>query len=81
VLCWEHEGHRAVRRRDRKLIARPGAAWELYDLEADRTELYDLADERPGLVAELTALYDRWAGRCGVRPWAEVQRQKPHQGP
>jgi arylsulfatase A-like enzyme len=69
AIYWEHEGNRAVRRGKWKLVSKHPGAWELYDLEADRTELTDLADEQPELVAELSALYEVWAQRCGVRPW------------
>ncbi len=43
--------------------------WELYDLEADRTELHDLAKQYPDKVSELAEIYERWAQRCGVQPW------------
>jgi arylsulfatase len=71
TLYWEHEGHRAVRRGDWKLVAVHGGPWELYDLAADRTELSDLAAERPALVRELAALHADWAARNGVKPWRE----------
>jgi arylsulfatase len=71
TLCWEHEGHRAVRRGDWKLVAVHGGPWELYDLATDRTERSDLAAERPALVRELAALHADWAARNGVKPWSE----------
>jgi len=58
-----------VRQGKWKLVAANGKPWELYDLEADRTELHDLASEHPDQVDELTALYNGWARRCGVLPW------------
>lgn len=39
--------------------ARPGQ-WALYDLASDRAEQHDLSVERPELVRELGALWDRW---------------------
>lgn len=39
-------------------------AWQLYDLKSDPGEKRDLAAERPQVVAQLEAAYDRW--------WAEV---------
>ena len=60
-----------------KLVAGHGGPWELYDLEADRMEQSDLAGRHTDKVAELAALYDRWAERCGVRPWDEVGRGTP----
>jgi arylsulfatase len=70
---WEHEGNRAVRQAHFKLVARHGGPWELYDLEADRTEQRDLADIAPARVRGMAALYDDWAARSGVLPWTDPQ--------
>ncbi len=69
ALYWEHEGNRAVRCGRWKLVSKYPGDWELYDLEADRTELRNLAQEHPDKAEELRQMYDRWARRCGVRPW------------
>jgi arylsulfatase len=69
AIFWEHEGNRAVRRGKWKLVAAQGGPWELYDLQADRTELNNLAGENPDKVEELKILYERWAKRCGVQSW------------
>jgi arylsulfatase len=68
-LCWEHEGHRAIRDGKWKLVASFDEPWELYDMKADRTESRDLAAARPGTVRKLTAAYAAWASRIGVQPW------------
>lgn len=68
-LFWEHEGNRAVRDGKWKLVSKHPGAWELYDLEADRTEMNDLAAGQSARVAELTAAWEAWAGRVGVLPW------------
>jgi arylsulfatase A-like enzyme len=68
-LFWEHSGNRAVRHGKWKLVSARGGDWELYDLAADRSELNNLAQERPQFVAQLTAAYDAWAERAGVKPW------------
>ncbi len=66
---WEHEGSRAVRQGKWKLVSKPPEdAWELHDLEADRSEVRDYAKDLPAKVAELTALYQAWADRVGVVP-------------
>jgi arylsulfatase A-like enzyme len=52
-----------------KLVSNFNEPWELYDLEADRTELNDLAAAQPGHARELTAKYEAWATRVGVKPW------------
>jgi arylsulfatase len=75
ALFWEHEGNRAVRKGTWKLVSRYPDGWELYDMGADRTELRDLAGTHPQVVADLSSAYDRWAQRCGVRPWDEITRR------
>ncbi|AXC50585.1 arylsulfatase [Paracoccus suum] len=67
-LFWEHEGNAAVRIGKWKLVRRFPGPWELYDMEADRTEMHDLAATHPDMVAEMRASYDAWAERCGVIP-------------
>jgi hypothetical protein len=39
--------------------------WELYDLDANRTELNDLAAKQPQRVQEMAKQYDAWA-QCGI---------------
>jgi arylsulfatase len=69
-LFWEHEGNRAVRSGDWKLVAKgPGAKWELYDMAADRTESMDLAAKHPARVKELVRKWEAWAERARVIPW------------
>jgi arylsulfatase len=73
-IFWEHQGNRAVRQGRWKLVSRWRRGWELYDLEADRTELRDLAAEQPERVRELATLYQEWAEGAGVGPWPWVIR-------
>lgn len=68
-IFWEHEGNRAVRLEQWKLVARDGEKWELYDTAADRTEQKNLASAHPEKVKELSDLYDAWAKRCNVVPF------------
>jgi arylsulfatase A-like enzyme len=68
-LFWEHEGNRAVRSGNWKLVSTFGGAWELYDMAADRVERNDLAGRRPDLVQTLSAQWDAWARRARVDPW------------
>jgi arylsulfatase len=73
AIFWEHEGNKAVRQGKWKLVAQHKGAWELYDLEADRTELTNLAGQQPDKVKELTARYEQWAKKVGVVPWEELE--------
>ncbi len=67
-LYWEWSGNGAIRQEKWKLVRDTLVdRWELYDLEADRTETRDLAQEYPERVEELSALYGRWAVETGVR--------------
>jgi arylsulfatase A-like enzyme len=75
-LFWEHEGNRAVRAGDWKLVAKQRGDWELYDLAADRTEMHDLARERPEQVKQLAEQWQAWADRVGVEPWP-IKRDQP----
>ena len=69
-MCWEHEGHGAIRWGKWKAIQDELGTWqwELYDVEADRTEQYDLAMDRPGLVKELSEKWYEWAWEHKVFP-------------
>ncbi len=73
VQYWEHEGNKAVRMGRWKLVCRYPGGWELYDMTNDRSELHNLAADIPGLVDELSELYDKWAQRCDVMPWEKLQ--------
>lgn len=53
-LWWFHDGHRAIRVGDWKLLS-DGAddAWELYKVSADRSETNNLAADEPERVSQL----------------------------
>jgi arylsulfatase len=75
-IFWEHEGNRAMRVKQWKLVAQQGQPWELYDMEADRTEQHNLASAHPEKVKELSGLYEAWARRCNVVPYGELPRER-----
>jgi arylsulfatase A-like enzyme len=66
-LFSEYRGNRAVRDGKWKLVADKGKKWELYDMEADRTELNNLTTKMPEKVKTMSVLYDAWAKRCFVK--------------
>jgi hypothetical protein len=67
-LVWEHEGNRAIREGRWKLVAMEDKPWELYDIDADRSELHDLAAAQPDRVKALAAEWEAWAKRADVLP-------------
>ena len=72
-LFWEHEGNSAVREGKWKLVSQFPDCWELYDMEKDRTEMHNLADQFPNKVRKMAADYAAWAKRVGVQPWPMPQ--------
>jgi arylsulfatase len=76
ALYWEHEGNRAIRVGEWKLVAKHKLLWELYDIQADRTELSDLASKMPEKVRELSSKWQAWADRAGVLPYPPQSRAK-----
>lgn len=74
-IFWEHEGNAAIRAGRFKLVRRFDAAWELYDMETDRTETRDLAAGDGPRVAQLARQYDAWAAHVGVRDWRELSQK------
>jgi arylsulfatase A-like enzyme len=56
-IWWLHEGNRAVRVGDWKLVAPRNGPWELYDLSTDRAEQINLAAKMPEKVKELERIW------------------------
>lgn len=79
-LFWEHMGNAAVRRGRWKLVREWGSEWELYDIEADRGEMDNLADEHEELREELTQLWADWAKTNGVIPWERILEDHDQRG-
>ena len=75
-IYWEHEGSRALRIDNWKLVAEVGGEWELYDMDDDRTELNNLVESNAPKASEMIALYESWAERCGVQPWPLTGRAR-----
>ena len=82
ILCWEHEGNRAARKGDWKLVSRfdhennSELPWELYNLKSDRSETHDLAKSNLMKVEELEALYRDWATRVNVIPFKTIKDKR-----
>lgn len=58
-LWWMHEGNRAIRVGDWKLVAAgEQSPWELYDLRTDRAESHNLATDEPERARALEQLWN-----------------------
>lgn len=69
AIYWEHEGNRAIRVGDEKLVAKgKKGQWELYNIAHDRSEQNDLAQQQPDRVRELAAMWNAYAERANVLP-------------
>ena len=73
AIFWEHEGSRAIRKGKWKLVAEIDKLWELYDLEADRSETNNLAAKYPDKVKDLETEYLQWAQKVGVVDWNKIK--------
>ena len=49
-------------------------------MDADRTELHDLAASEPERVERMSAQYEEWAKRCGVLPRDRIVALMKSQG-
>lgn len=88
-LYFQFSNNRAIRRGDWKLASAKGAAWELYDLSSDRSELNDQAGRYPDRFNELKELWHRVAEevegvpenlRKPVGSSKGAKKKKPRQG-
>ncbi|NRB48247.1 MAG: arylsulfatase [Saprospiraceae bacterium] len=76
TLFWEHEGARAVRQGDWKLVAnnydilstswKKNGQWRLFNLKDDPAELNDVLGENVERAEELKLSYEEWEKSTGV---------------
>ncbi|TVY11099.1 arylsulfatase [Paenibacillus cremeus] len=48
--------------------------WELYNIEEDRVELHDLAEQYPERVQEMAKQHDQWVKHVGAIPWMDYMK-------
>src|SRR5262245_41109725 len=59
-IWWLHEGNRALRVGDWKIVAAgKDSPWDLYDLSSDRSETKNLAKDKPEKARELVTLWTK----------------------
>lgn len=83
AIYWEHEGHRAVRMGDWKIVAKGKmkdrslpVKWELYNIRDDRNELNDLSADKPDLKQRMITMWQQYANRTGVFPAPKPKKTK-----
>jgi arylsulfatase len=77
AIFFEHEGNRAVRQGEWKLVSNyPENKWRLYNMNTDRSEINDVSTGHPQKVKELSALYVNWANHVGVIPFEQIDKGK-----
>lgn len=75
-IFFEHEGNRAVRDGQWKIVARgENGRWELYDIDTDRSELNDLATQHPDRVKSMSDAWQKWAAASQVFPLLPQDKQ------
>ncbi len=74
AIYWEHEGNRAVRMGKWKLVSAHPSGWELYDMDADRTETNDLMPTYPETARKMIEMYTDWAKARNVLPGRPVRK-------
>ncbi|MEO0793890.1 MAG: sulfatase-like hydrolase/transferase [Verrucomicrobiota bacterium] len=57
--------------------AKPGIAYELYDLESDPGETKNVAKQHPEIVQQLAQMCDQWKDASGIVDYAEIVRVRP----
>jgi arylsulfatase len=76
-IFYEWAGQRMVRQGQWKLLSYyPQNQWELYNIENDRPEHFNVAQKHPDIVAELSAAYLTWAKQNEVVDWHEAWARK-----
>jgi len=74
-IFWEHEGNCALRDGKWKIVRKgnmgtgENTPWELYDMEADRTELHDLAAKMPERLRKMADVWEAYALHAKAKPW------------
>ena len=76
-LWWCHEGHRALRSGDWKIVALKDGPWELFNLAEDRGESNDLAAKHPDRVKEMAARWEVMAAQFREQALKDAPPPKP----
>ncbi len=80
LIFFEHEGNRAIRIGDWKIVTKGSAGqddvqWELFNIRNDRSELHDLAQGEPERLQQMVSVWNREARRVKAIPWPRSVKQ------
>lgn len=76
IFYWEHEGNKAIRQGNWKLVKIHKKEWELYNLEDDPYELRNIKSTYPEKVQILLNEYENWAVEHRVQDWPLKKKKK-----
>lgn len=80
-IFFEHEGNRALRAHDWKLVAKgrhgqDDVKWKLFNIRNDRSELHDLSTKQPERFEEMKARWAKKAAEVQATPWPEAKKKR-----
>lgn len=75
-LYWRFGPQWAIRQGQYKLLKVANTPPQLFDLSADLGELKDLAADKPGVAAQLTAAFEKWNSELEEPRWTPAARAK-----
>lgn len=71
-IFWEHFGSKGLRQGQWKIVQFDNqSAWQLFDMEKDRTETRDLSRQHPGILASMKSKWEQMADITNVYPLPE----------
>ena len=76
TIWWMHDGHRALRVGDFKLVAAKNESWQLYDMGSDRAESQDLRLKMPKKANELRLEWERITAEFETIAQQRIRPQK-----
>ena len=81
LIFFEHEGNRALRMGEWKLVAKGRAGqddvnWELYNVNKDRSELHDMAKVEPERLEKMKMEWTSKARNVQALPWPVSNQKK-----
>lgn len=76
-LFWQWGSGSAMREGKWKIVRMRTDPWELYDLDANRTETVNLAEQHPERVKQMGAAWDAWYRECAGKAYGAKPEQAP----